>query len=314
MIFMITVIFSSHNGADTIGRMFECFCEITQPPVAFEVLMINNGSQDATVSIAESYKKKLPLKILHQNRLGKNIALNYGIDYAKGDLLVFTDDDVLPQKNWLNIVWRCAEQNRDINLFGGRILPYWVEKPSVEFLKSVPLTAAYGVTPDELCEGPVNAGAIWGANMFVRKRVFERGFRFDERVGPGPGNYIMGSEVEFNLRLADHGYTAWYCPDAIVQHIILKHETTKRWLKKRAQKFGKGVCSRDLKRINSGQITSVIGFELNFPRWMIRKFMSEWLLSLKYMFLRDISKEIKHLWSAYHHLGCMIQGFNSKKN
>lgn len=310
---MLTIIFATFNGGDTIGRMLQRFCELTPPKVDIEILMVNNGSSDSTVEVAQSFVDKLPLKILHESKRGKNRALNHGVESAKGDLLLFTDDDILPDKDWLVKVWDCSEANRNVDLFGGRILPYWEKEPSPDFLESVPLTAAYGITPAELPEGPVPAGAIWGANMFVRKRVFEKGFRFDEHVGPGPGHYIMGSETEFNLRVASHGYTTWYCPDAIVQHIIFHHETSIKWLKNRACKFGKGRYARNHEEINKGQITTFLRFQLNSPRWMIRKFISEWLLAIKSKLLGDNSGELKHIWSAYDYWGYLAQGLSCKK-
>ena len=180
---MLTIVFATYNGSDTLGKMLRRFCELTLPPVDIEILMVNNGSIDSTIEVAQSFVDKLPLKILHENKRGKNRALNHGIQSATGDLLLFTDDDVLPDKDWLIKVWECAEENRDADLFGGRILPYWDMKSVPFHLNSVPLTAAYGITPAELPAGPVPAGAIWGANMFVRKRVFDAGFLFNEQVG-----------------------------------------------------------------------------------------------------------------------------------
>lgn len=307
---MLTIIFATYNGGDTLGQMLQRLCVLTPPPVAYEILMVNNGSTDTTVEVAQAFVSKLPLKILHEHRRGKNRALNHGLDHARGDLLLFTDDDVLPDTDWLVRVWECAEQQQEVDLFGGRILPHWEVEPSDEFLAAVPLTAAYGVTPAALAEGPVPAGAIWGANMSVRKRVFAQGFRFDEQVGPGPGHYIMGSETEFNLRLVRHGYATWYCPDAIVRHIIFQKETTKKWLKKRAYKFGKGAYERNREQINKGQVTTLCGVQLNFPRWMIRKLMTEWLLAVRFKLSGDRSGELRHLWNAYDHLGRIVHGWN----
>lgn len=310
---MLTIIFATYNGVDTVGRMLRRFCELNLPPVEFEILMVNNGSTDSTVEVAQAFIDRLPLKILHENKRGKNRALNHGIAFAKGDLLLFTDDDVLPDKDWLIRVWECSEANKQVDLFGGRILPCWDANPSADFLGSVPLTAAYGITPAELPEGPIPAGAIWGANMFVRKRIFEKGFRFDENVGPGPGNYVMGSEVEFNMRMASLGYSSWYCPGAVVQHIILPHETTKKWLMRRAFKFGKGDWSRNEARINQGQLTTFLGVQLNFPRWMIRKFISEALQVVRHKLRGNNSGEIQHLWNASDHWGRIVQGWSLRK-
>jgi len=311
---MLTIIFATYNGGDTLGQMLRRLCELTPPPVAYEILMVNNGSTDVTVEVAQAFAGNLPLKILHENRRGKNRALNHGLAHAQGELLLFTDDDVLPDKDWLVKAWECAEQHPDVDLFGGRIMPFWQAEPSSEFLGAVPLTAAYGITPAELPEGPVTAGAIWGANMFVRKRLFDRGFRFNENVGPGPGNYLMGSEVDFNQRMASLGYRTWYCPGAIVRHIILEKETTREWLKKRAYKFGKGTFAREWGDIKHGQPTTLWGVQLNFPRWLIRKFISEWLKAFKSRFFGNSSGELKHLWNAYDHLGRMVQGWNSRSS
>jgi len=310
---VLTLIFATYNGCDTLGLMLQRLCELALPPVNIEILMVNNGSNDSSVEVAQSFINKLPLKIFHENNRGKNRALNHGIKYAKGDLLLFTDDDIMPDQDWLIRVWKCAKENQEVDLFGGRILPYWNMKSIPSYLNSVPLTAAYGITPANLPEGPVPAGAIWGANMFVRKRVFDAGFRFNEYVGPGPGNYIMGSETEFNLRVASHGYKTWYCPDAIVRHIILKHETTKKWIMKRAYKFGKGNHNREWEKINRDQITTIAGFQLGFPRSMIRKFIAEWLMALRGKLFRDSSEEIIHLWAAYYLLGYMAQTRRSLK-
>jgi len=308
---VLTIIFATYNGCETLGKMLNRLCELTSPPVNVEMLMVDNGSTDSTVQVAQSFTDKLPLKIFYENKRGKNRALNHGIEQAMGDLFLFTDDDVLPDRDWLIRVWECAKKNETVDLFGGRILPYWDMKSVPSYLNSVPLTAAYGITPADLPAGPVQAGAIWGANMFVRKRVFDAGFRFNELVGPGPGNYIMGSEVEFNLRVASHGYKTWYCPDAIVQHIILKHETTKKWIMQRAYKFGKGNYTRGWEKINKDQITTLVGFQLGYPRWMIRKLISEWLLVIRSKLFRDSSEEVIHLWAAYYHLGYMAQARNS---
>ena len=125
----------------------------------------------------------------------------------------------------------------------------------------------------------------------------------------------MGSEVEFNQRIAAHGYKTWYCPEAIVQHIIHEYQTTRKWIRRRAYKFGKGIFERNREKINQGIVTTLAGFQLGFPRWMIRGFFSEWLRSnSSKMVIRGESDPITHLWNAYYYLGYMAQGRRYIKN
>ena len=311
---MITVLFTTYNGSPTIGRMLQRFCELDQPPCDLEILMIDNGSSDATVIVAQPFVDRLPLKILQERKRGKNRALNHGIKFAKGNLLLFTDDDVLPDRSWLVRAWECAEANKTADLFGGPILPYWDVEPPPFILNSVPLTAAYGITPPNLSEGPIPPGAIWGANMFVRKRVFDAGLRFNERVGPSAGNYVMGGDTEFTVRAALKGYRSWYCPDAQLLHIIAPHQLEKRWLIGRAYKHGKSMYANNGKKDCEGQVTSLMKIDIGFPRWMLRQAVEEMIGALRSRLVGDQAAEWRYWWGFYHLAGYMAQARSSRSS
>jgi hypothetical protein len=70
--------------------------------------------------------------------------------------------------------------------------------------------------------------------------VFDKGIRFDERIGPRGKSYPMGSETEFNLRLARLGHAAVYVPQATVRHQIRPEQMTRTWLVGRAFREGRG--------------------------------------------------------------------------
>ena len=236
---MLTVFMATHNGAEWIGRTLASFCALDTPEGGYNLIVIDNASKDDTSGIVEHFQDRLPITLLQEEIAGKNRALNRGLHHLKGDLAVFTDDDVVVPKDWLVKYRELAGAEPDFSIFGGRIAPLWPEDPPVNIIKSVPLTAAYAVHPDEMEEGPVVSGKIWGANMAVRSSLFTEGNSFNEKVGPAQGNYVMGSETDFTKRMADTGHRCWFANDITVQHIIRSNQLTPDWIAARAQRFGR---------------------------------------------------------------------------
>ncbi|MGO7209277.1 glycosyltransferase family A protein, partial [Rhizobium ruizarguesonis] len=85
--------------------------------------------------LLETYSDKLPITILQQRKPGKSGALNMALDRVKGDLIVFTDDDVRAEPNWLKAIVDCAAAHPSYGVFGGRIVPEWEKEPKDRFIE-----------------------------------------------------------------------------------------------------------------------------------------------------------------------------------
>ena len=201
-----TVLFASHNGSSTLPAMMEAFTRLEPPAGGFKIIAVDNASTDHTGEILSRYQSWLPLTILSQPARGKNKALNFAIPALAGDLVVFTDDDVMPEFDWLIRLRGAAAEHPEYDIFGGRITPHWIEEPPGWLFDLLPSAMAYALTDEHLETGPISAGLVWGPNMALRARVFADGSRFNEAIGPGPGQYIMGGETEFTLRLQNRGH------------------------------------------------------------------------------------------------------------
>lgn len=221
---MISIIIATRDRAALLHATLEAISSQQSPGWPFEVLVVDNASTDETrdVVAAASSRMAAPVIYLHEPRPGKSHALNTAVGHARGDLLVFTDDDVVPAPGWLAGYTRTfMETGADYAV--GRILPLW-EAPPPAWISS----ALYGVlaVPDGgterlmIQEKPNNHIMPLGANMAVGRKVVDTIGGWNTDLGKLQGTLRTGEDHEFALRMLAAGFRGVYEPDAIVQHRV----------------------------------------------------------------------------------------------
>jgi glycosyltransferase involved in cell wall biosynthesis len=264
---------ATFNGAATLPKVLEGYRRLLPPPGGWRLVVADNGSTDATAQVLDAHAGQLPLLVALEPRRGKNAALNTALGVAlrepgaPDDLFVFTDDDATPEPAWLLRLAQAAAGQPDCTMFGGAIVPDWAARPPAWIERLVPLGLTFGITPPEQADGPVFPGLLWGANMALRRGLFDAGLRFDETIGPAAGAYAMGSETQLTRRLADAGHRAWFCAGARVAHHIRAHQLALPWVLQRAYRFGRGKFRQDC----PGVFPELLGV----PRWMLGRWMRE---------------------------------------
>jgi GT2 family glycosyltransferase len=212
--------------------------------VDWQLIVVDNAGDEETKGVCDEFVQHLPIEYLVCVRPGKNAALNSAMPKVSGKLVVFTDDDVLPDPNWLMAMRDGAMRWPDHVLFAGRILPEWPSTPPkyvLDFAAHPDIGRwTYSVLDINCAEGPIQFLLPIGNNMAVRRTVFDSGLRFNEYIGPRGNSYAMGSETEFNLRLRALGHHAVYLPNAVVHHQIRPNQLDRSWLVGRAYREGRG--------------------------------------------------------------------------
>ena len=94
----------------------------------WQLLAVDNASTDISYEILQSYTCKLPIKVLQENKKGKNYALNSALRFVEGDLVVFLDVVVVVDRNWLVNLSQQATLNPEYDILAGMILPYWTKQ------------------------------------------------------------------------------------------------------------------------------------------------------------------------------------------
>jgi glucosyl-dolichyl phosphate glucuronosyltransferase len=241
----LTVLLATRNGERVLPRTLEGYCRLERVTTAWKLVIVDNGSDDSTPAVLESFKERLPLETLTQPKPGKNRALNYGLGTLEGQLAIITDDDAIPDPSFINAWGRYLVAKQDHGLFGGSVGAFFEVPPPKWLLESKASFEMLFATRD-LPEGPIDAGLIFGPNMAVRRSIFDAGFRFNENIGPNGSdpNYPMGSETEFCRRVERSGVQAWFARGPRVEHIVRESQLNGSYWAKRFYRHGRGTAQQ----------------------------------------------------------------------
>jgi glycosyltransferase involved in cell wall biosynthesis len=269
----------------------------------WEVLIVDNNSRDRTKSVADDFVGKNPqrFRYVFDARQGKSIALNTGIESARGDILAFTDDDVLVDAEWLMQLKRVFENFPCIGV-GGRIVPLFTSKPppwlivdSWEPFLNTLVAFEFGDKPFSLRAPP------FGANMAFRRTAFTKYGVFRTDLGPTEKNQGgKGEDTEFGQRLLTHDETLMYAPEAVIYHPVEKKRMTRRYF--RTWYFNQGrfeaITSVDIPR----EITCCFGV----PRFFFRILIDYFILMMS---TSDKLMSSRHKRDFYKTLGWIVEFF-----
>ena len=241
----LLVVFATHNGAGWIGRTLEGYAG-QRAAVPWALVVIDNASTDETAAILARYRDRLPLIALSEPRPGKNVALNTALAAIRDVAcdFVFTDDDAVPEPDFVAQWADTLARRSDYGLFGGPVMPTF---------DGIDDTVArrYGLFHAEIYalndrpEGAIEPRHIFGPNMAVAGALIRAGYRFDENIGPSSADssYPMGSETEFCVRVAERsGAGAWFATGPRVRHIVRSNQATERFVLQRAFRHGRGFA------------------------------------------------------------------------
>jgi len=238
----ITVILCTYNRCRDLRTALDSVAASILPDsVSWDVLVVDNNSNDQTREVVKEYCAKYPdhFKYLFEPTPGKSHALNSGIQQAVGDVLAFMDDDVTVEPNWLQNLTASLDTS-DWAGSGGRIILQW--PPSVpKWLATEGPFARHGFPGfDQGSEACALVGPPFGTNMAFRKTMFEKhgGFRLD--LGPSPHNEVRNEDTEYGRRLISAGERLRYEPRAIVYHPVPAEKLNKKHLLKWGFDKGRG--------------------------------------------------------------------------
>ena len=129
--FDISAVITTYNRAEMLAMALEALLRQKTGGVSYEVVIVDNNSTDNTRATIEAFiaKGHTNLRYVFEPKQGIAHGRNAGVAAARGDIIAFTDDDVIVTENWIATIKRAFDEHPDIQYVGGKILPQWTEPP-----------------------------------------------------------------------------------------------------------------------------------------------------------------------------------------
>jgi GT2 family glycosyltransferase len=195
----ISVVVCSYNGSGTIGDCCEGLSELEYPD--FEVIVVDDGSHDATADIARGYG----FRVIRTANQGLSSARNVGLQAATGEIVAYIDDDARPDPHWLTYLAATFMRTEYGGVGGPNIAPPG-DGLIAECVENAPGNPTHILLSDREAEH------LPGCNMAFRKAALEAIGGFD------PQFRTAGDDVDVCWRLRQHGWTLGFSPAAMVWH------------------------------------------------------------------------------------------------
>ena len=228
----VTVAIPTYNRADFLRQTLAGLVVQQFPRDHFEILVLDNNSTDHTRAVVAEFASAHPApRYLLESQQGLDYARNRAIAEARGEIIVFGDDDILVQADWLAhlAVPLLADPSHRIGAVGGEVIPV--------FPDGLPPWVAEWHTPLAFRSdlGPLDARhSPMGANLAFPRFVFEKIGLFHTALDRAAGNYFSGGDSEMIRRVRAAGLEVWFAPGAAVQHQMPASRTTFRYASRHA--------------------------------------------------------------------------------
>lgn len=227
----MSVVVCTHRNPTLLAHTLDSLVWQSLDKELYEVIVVDNNSQDNTKDLVESYPS---VKYVLEEKLGLSYARNAGIENARGDIIVFIDDDAEASRSWLDELLKVYDSVADAWAVGGKVLPIW------DALKPDWLTEEYYRSLSLVEWGEETRALHWpdriiGTNCSFRKEAFSSIGNFKPELGRIGSLLLSFEDTEIQQRIAEMGHSVYYTPDATVYHHVPAFRMTEEYF-----------CSRSL--------------------------------------------------------------------
>ncbi|WP_292490768.1 glycosyltransferase family 2 protein [Methanoculleus sp. 10] len=236
----LSVIIPTRNRSSLLEKAIQSLIAQTYSSDDFEVIIIDNGSTDGTKDIVESYKAKIPhLIYAYETSPGLHVGRHAGLRIARGDILVYADDDIEAFPTWLEGIAESFE-DPSVALVGGNNLPRYETSPPpwVELLWSSTsfgrANGMYSILDFGSAIQEISPYYVWGCNFSIRKEVLLKVGGFHPDGMPDEFlRYRGDGESAISQAVLNTGYKTVFNPKASVYHFVSAKRMTTDYIYKR---------------------------------------------------------------------------------
>ncbi|MCL6591661.1 MAG: glycosyltransferase family 2 protein [Firmicutes bacterium] len=206
-----SIIILTYNALEYTRLCYDSILRFTKPP--YELIFVDNGSADGTRNFLRQIQGENRVVIENPANLGFARGCNQGARAARGDLLVFLNNDAVVTKNWLTNLSACLNSDPRNGAVGpvSNLAAGAQIRVGYRDLKEMQIFACHYNRPNRKKWRPARTAS--GFCLMVKKAVFEALNGFDEQFELG-----FFEDTDLTLRMTQAGYRVMIAGDTFVHH------------------------------------------------------------------------------------------------
>ena len=228
----VSVIIPTYNRSSRLRATVESLIAQTYPSDRFEIILVDNASTDDTPhEIARLVVEYPKVRRMVEKRRGAHWARNAGATVSLGEILYFTDDDMIADPELLSKIVEPFSLGANVASATGRVLPKWETEPPVwvlEHCRNQLLSLSDRGEAMIICdEDP----GVFSCHQAIVRDVFfgAGGFNPDTNAG----EFVGDNETGLNIKVRKLGYRFAYVGESVTQHMIPAWRMTQAYLNSR---------------------------------------------------------------------------------
>jgi glucosyl-dolichyl phosphate glucuronosyltransferase len=231
----VSVIIPTYNRGEYLRKTLDSFIAQKYPSDKYEIIISNNNSKDGTEDIISEYLSKYKnIKSLFEIRQGVHYARNSAAKTAKGEILYFTDDDMIADPMMLEELVKVFEIDPLIGCAAGKIIPKFLSPPP-KWVRKYLINSLLSLTKEDQIQELIVSGddinLVFSCHQAVKREVFMKAGGFNPENSAGV--WMGDGESGLNLKIIALGFSLAYTAKSICYHIIPPERMTLTYLIKR---------------------------------------------------------------------------------
>lgn len=239
----------TYNRDKYIARTLKAVCEQTFDPLDYEIVVVDNNSSDSTAMVCEEFGQKYEdrqFRYFKETNQGFSFALNRGIKEARGEYLIFVDDDETIVAEHLERLNKHLKNCPDTVLAGSPVIPVY-EEAQPKWMSHFTQRLIGGYFDQGKLTKKLDAKNYPGTgHTIIKKELYERYGYYNTELGRKGGSLIGAEDKDMFNRLRKNNIECYYFPDIPIYHHIPKEKLTDQFFDKLTYSIGRSERIRTL--------------------------------------------------------------------
>ena len=250
----IDIAICTWNRASLLRDTLRSIANVSIPTGVFvRTIVVDNNSTDKTVQVVKDIatdakhhdnSSQFFIELFTEPNQGHTFSRNRAVAVADSDLMLWTDDDVIVDPNWVHAYLAAAENSQEV-FWGGKIVPKFdPEKPAWISENWVNLKGCFAAR--DLGNQPIALTSDrlpYGANYAIRTEI-QKQYLYDNQLGRRKNILLGEDEIDLFRRLLAAGYAGSWVPESRLEHVITGDRASENYVRKYFIGQGRALVAR----------------------------------------------------------------------